>query len=147
LLPKADAERIRAILSEHESSANALMSDEYVAAQEGDTVADAFQFIRGTPREPEAISYIYIVDTEERNLRGVVDLRDLVLAAPEARLGDIMTTSVVSVQEEDDRETIEELFAKYHYRILPVVDERDRLRGVIRYNDIMTGLVVLSKRG
>lgn len=147
LLPKADAERIRAILSEHESSANALMSDEYVAAQETDTVADTFQLLRSAPREPDAISYIYIVNAEQRFLRGVVDLRELVLAAPEARLGEIMTTPAVSVQEDDDRETIEELFAKYHYRILPVVDASDRLRGVIRYNDIMTGLVVLSRKG
>ena len=146
LLPNADADRIRAILSEHESSADALMSDEYLATQKEVTVAEVMDLIRVPRRDPEAISYIYVVDKDEKILQGIVDLRELVLAAPETRLGDIMVAPVVSAQKDDVRETIEELFAKYHFRMLPVVDAHEHLLGVIRYNDIMTGLVVLSKR-
>jgi Mg/Co/Ni transporter MgtE len=57
-----------------------------------------------------------------------------------------MVAPVVSAQEDDTRETLEELFVKYHFRMIPVVDARDRLIGIIRYNDIMTGLVILAKR-
>ena len=146
LLPREDADRITAIISEHETTAVTLMSDEYVAAQKEDTVGAILEQVRTPGHEPEAISYIYVIDKENKFLLGVVDLRELVLAAPETRLGDIMVTPVVSAQEDDVRDTIEELFAKYHFRMLPVVDTQDRLLGVIRYNDIMTGLVILAKR-
>jgi Mg/Co/Ni transporter MgtE len=146
LLPREDADRITAIISEHETIAATLMSDEYVAAQKEDTAGAILEQVRTPGHEPEAISYIYVIDKENKFLLGVVDLRELVLAAPETRLDDIMVTPVVSAQKDDVRDTIEELFAKYHFRMLPVVDAQDRLLGVIRYNDIMTGLVILAKR-
>ena len=146
LLPKKDADRIVAIINEHESMARSLMSDEYVAESKETTVATILEQIRTPGRDPEAISYIYVIDKENRFLHGVVDLRELVLAPPQTILGDIMVAPVVCAQEDDVRETIEELFAKYHFRIIPVVDLHDRLLGVIRYNDIMTGLVILAKR-
>ena len=146
LLPKEDADRISAIISEHETVARSLMSEEYVAASSDMTAGEAFDMIRAPGRVPEAISYIYVIDKESRFLQGVVDLRELIMAPSQTTLGEIMVTPVVSAQEDDVRETIEELFAKYHFRMLPVVDANDRLLGVIRYKDIMTGLVVLSKR-
>jgi Mg/Co/Ni transporter MgtE len=60
-----------------------------------------------------------------------------VLAPDDARLGDVMAAPVVSAQDDDTRDTIEELFDKYHFRMVPVVDSRDHLMGIIRYNDIM----------
>jgi magnesium transporter len=78
-------------------------------------------------------------------LVGVIDLRDLVLAPDTARLGDIMITSVVVAEEETTRDDLEEMFAKYHFRMIPVVDVQDRLIGVIHYNDIIQGLVMRAR--
>ena len=69
----------------------------------------------------------------------LVDLRDLVLAADETTLGDIMISPVVAAQENDLRDDLEKMFEKYGFGMIPVVDEQDRLFGVIRYNDIMKG--------
>jgi Mg/Co/Ni transporter MgtE len=56
------------------------------------------------------------------------------------KMSDIMVSPVVSAEEDDLREDLVELFAKYHYRMIPVVDPGDRMHGVIHYNDIMKGV-------
>jgi CBS domain-containing protein/sporulation protein YlmC with PRC-barrel domain len=140
LLPKEEAERIRAITSQEESTARAVMSTEYLAVNGGTLVGDLLTEIRTSQRPHESISYVYIV-APDRMLRGVVDLRDLVLANNDIPLEAIMNAPVVSIQEDDPLDDLAELFAKYHYRMIPVVDSEDRLLGVIHYNDIMKGLV------
>lgn len=137
LLPEEETQRINAIISAHETSAVSLMSDDFLTAQKEMTAAQAIQHIRKSATDPETISYLYVVTPEDNTLLGVVDLRELILAPDTARLGDIMVAPVVAAQDDDTRDTIEELFVKYHFRMVPVVDARDRLMGIIRYNDIM----------
>ena len=71
----------------------------------------------------------------------MVDLRELVLANDDLPLGDVMVAPVVAAESDDVREDLQELFAKYHYRMIPVVDREDRMLGVIHYKDIMKGIV------
>ena len=137
LLPEAENKRIKAIISAYETSAVSLMSDNFLTIGRDMTAAQAIQHIRQSATDPETISYLYVITPKERTLLGVVDLRELVLAPDDARLGDIMGAPVVSAQDDDTRDTIEELFVKYHFRMVPVVDTRDHLMGIIRYNDIM----------
>lgn len=68
---------------------------------------------------------------------GIVDLRDLVLSPDNTPLNDLMATSVVAADEDTTRDDLEELFAKYHHRMMPVVDIQDRLLGVVQYDDIV----------
>jgi magnesium transporter len=145
LLPQDEAVRIRAILSEREATARALMSIDYVTARPEETVGEVLDRIRRSAREPEVVSYIYVVDGVGGVLQGVVDLRDLVLAADHMPLSELMASPVVSAEEDDLREDLEEVFAKYHFRMVPVVDPRDRILGVIYYNDIMKGLVMRAR--
>jgi len=144
LLPTAMAERIRSVISDRESTAGALMSTDCVVAAKEVKAGDMLREIRTSNREHEAISYVYVVGLE-RTLLGVVDLRDLVLAADDMPLGELMTSPVVAAEEDDIREDIVDLFAKYHYRMLPVVDPHDRLLGVIHYKDIMKGLITRAQ--
>jgi magnesium transporter len=108
-------------------------------------IADALKLIRSSNYDHDMISYVYVVAGPQKVLLGVVDLREMVLAKDEMSLGDLMVSPVVSAEADDVREDLAELFAKYHYRMLPVVDERDNLLGVIHYNDIMKGLVARVK--
>ncbi|MFA5866139.1 MAG: CBS domain-containing protein [Phycisphaerae bacterium] len=144
LLPKDVAERIDNILSEQEATARNLMSSSYVAVHGEMKVAEAITMLRSPDRDPDSISYLYIINPE-RVVLGIVDLRDLVLASPDATLAEIMASPVVSAEEDDVREDLTELFAKYHYRMIPVVDVQDHLLGVIKYKDIMKGLVTRAK--
>jgi len=145
LLPPEQATRLRAILSEREATARALMSSEFLAVPRERTIGEVLREIRDSGREPEAISYVYVVADEQRTLVGVLDLRDLLLARDETSVTEVMAAPVITAEEEDLREDIEALFAKYHFRMLPVADRKDHLLGVIRYNDIMRGVVTRVK--
>ena len=145
MLPPDTAKRLHAILSEREVTADSLMTPDYLAVGRERRVGDVLAEIRGSGRESDAISYVYVIESEERVLEGVVDLRDLVLAKDDALIGEIMVSPVVSAEAEDLRDDVQELFAKYHFRLLPVVDHRDRLLGVVRYNEVMKGVVTKVK--
>ncbi len=140
LLPPATGERIRAILAEREVTARSLMSADYVAVRKGTTVKEALERIRGSKLEPRSVSYVYVVDEDGQTLAGVVDLRELLLATDGSTVDAVMASPVVSAEDNDVREDLEDLFAKYHYRLIPVVDPKDRILGVVRFNDVMKGL-------
>lgn len=136
LVPEDEAKRVRAILAEREATAAALMSDDYVAVPVGARVGTVIAQLRASGREPKSISYLYIV-SPEHVLLGVVDVRELVLAADDAEMGTIMTSPVAAAEETLPRDDLEELLGKYHFRMLPVVDVKDHLKGVVLYNDLV----------
>jgi magnesium transporter len=145
LLPKDQADKLAAMLSEREATAKLLLSAEFVTMQKETPVGDALRQVRTSGATHSMISYIYIISPLEKLLLGVVDIRDLVLASDQQTLGDLMTSPVVSADESDTREDLADLFAKYHYRMVPVVDAHDHLLGVVHYNDVMKGLVTRAK--
>ncbi len=135
LLPEEEAERLEQVLHEHEAEAQKLMSSDYLAFPEEATIGDTLQKIRSSGMDPETISYVYVV--AEQVLTGVVDIRELILSTDNSKLGDIMSTAVVSAEEDKTRTDLEEIFEKYNFRMVPVVDKQDHLLGIIRYNDLM----------
>lgn len=144
LLPKEDAARIQAIVSDREATAKVLMSGDYVACPKEAKAGEVLRKIRGSKRDHEGITYIYVVNGDN-TLLGVVDLRDLVLAADEVTLADLMVSPAVGAEADDVREDLVEMFVKYHFRMIPVVDRADRLLGVLHYKDIMKGLVARTR--
>ncbi|MGO9139024.1 MAG: magnesium transporter MgtE N-terminal domain-containing protein [Syntrophales bacterium] len=140
LLTKEQADRVRAILSEREATAKGMMSSDFLTMSGEITVSEALTKIRLSSMEPESISYIYVVGENGQPLLGVIDLRELVLASDGLKLGDIMVEPVVTAEEDDVQDDLSEMFAKYLYRMIPVVDSQDNILGVIRYNDIMKGV-------
>jgi magnesium transporter len=145
LLSKEQADRVRDIMSEREVTARDIMSANFLTVYRNDRAGDVLEKIRHSAQEPESISYVYVVNGDGKTLLGVVDLRDLVLAANHMALGEIMISPVVTAEEDDLQEDVAEMFAKYHYRLIPVVDGQDRILGVINYNDIMKGVVTRAK--
>lgn len=139
LLPPEQAERVKAILSEREASAGGMMATDFLAMSKETSVREAIAAIRLSQLEPGSISYLYIVTGANRTLLGVVDVRELLLSADPLTLGDIMVAPVVTAADDDVMDDLEEIFVKYHYRMLPVVNAEDALLGIIRYNDIMKG--------
>jgi magnesium transporter len=145
LLPRETADRIRAIMSEREVTARALMSTDFVSAVKEAKVGQVLHEIRTSKREHDSIAYVYVIVPDSKVVVGVVDLRELVLAADEMPLSDLMASPVVAAEQDDTREDVAELFARYHFRLLPVVDVHDVILGVIRYKDIMSGLTTRAK--
>jgi magnesium transporter len=121
------------------------MSNDYVAMGTEKKVGEVLAELRRSGRERHTISYVYVVDEGKKTLRGVVDLRDLVLAKDDVPLREMMSSPVISVDDNDPRDDLHPLFAKYHFRMLPVVDVRDNILGVIRYGDVMKNFPVRGR--
>ncbi|MGC9195851.1 MAG: magnesium transporter MgtE N-terminal domain-containing protein [Syntrophobacteraceae bacterium] len=145
LLEVRVAEKVRSILSEREAEADDIMSQDFVAVRKDARAGEVLENIRKAGHERSAISYLYVVNGEDPTLIGVVDLRELVLASDTTVIGDIMVAPVVAAEKDAGREDLVEMFAKYHYRMLPVVNSEDQILGVINYNDVMKGIVLRPK--
>ncbi len=117
-----------------EDSAGSLMTNEYVYLKPRLTVSQAFDVIRNTGIDKETIYTCYVI-SGEKQLEGVVTIRELLLADPNAKVGDIMNTNVIHAHTLDDREEVAKLFSKYDMISLPVVDNEERLVGIITVDD------------
>ncbi|HEX7547400.1 MAG TPA: CBS domain-containing protein, partial [Candidatus Methylomirabilis sp.] len=137
LLPDESVRRITTILAAREAKASDLLSGEVVSFSKEAKVREVLEYIRRSGLEPHHLSYAYVVAPESKLLQGIVDLRELLLAGDAITLGEIMAFPVVSAEQDDTQEDLEQIFAKYHYRMIPVVDAQDRILGIIRYKDIM----------
>ncbi len=138
LLPKEMADEVAEILSLDESVAESAMSDAFIAMPPATRVGDMLREIRASNRDHDSITYLYVVDADQV-LLGVADLRDIVLANDETTLGELMIETVVCAGPDDAREDLADLFARYHFRLLPIVDDQHRLMGVVYFKDVMKG--------
>ena len=141
LLNTQVAEKVRIVLADPEPEADDIMSQDYVVMPKEAKVGDVLDSIRRLDREPRSVSYVYVVSEDTRTLIGVVDLRKLVLADDNTALEDIMISPAVTADKDDSREDLAEIFSRYHYRMIPIVNNEDHILGVIYYNEIMKGLV------
>jgi len=140
LVAKADREDIRRLLSYPEDSAGAMMTTDYAWLPSDLTVAQAIEDLRKQASDKETIYYIYVLD-ENRRMLGFVSLRNLILAKPIAKVGDIMQTEVISVRVDADREEVAKLLQRYDFLAIPVVDEQHRLVGIITHDDAIDVVV------
>jgi magnesium transporter len=152
-LPATVAARLVAALSQRErdlttvllgypaESAARHMSPEYVSLRASMTVAEALEKIRRVGPEAETVYALPVID-DTRRLVGVVGLRRIVVGEPDRLVGDVMRTDVVSVAAEDDREVAARLVGDAGLIALPVVDNEDRLIGVLTFDDAMEILEV-----
>jgi magnesium transporter len=119
--------------------ASTLMGKRFLSFAKDTKAGDVIRGLRTITRDHRNIFYLYVVAGEVQTLLGVVDLRDLVAAPEDAVLGDLMISPVVNVPADALREDLIALFARYQFRMLPVVNPQDHLLGIVRYRDIMRG--------
>jgi magnesium transporter len=136
LVAKADREDIRRLLSYPEHSAGSVMTTDYASLPAEITVSDALSRLRQQAPQKETIYYIYVLD-EDRHLIGFVSLRDLIMARPSARLSELMQKDVIFVRVDQDQELVAQLLARYDFLAIPVVDDQNRLVGIITHDDVI----------
>jgi len=136
LIAQAERNDIRKLLSFPEESAGAIMTTEYASLPEQITVREALERLRKQAPDRETIYYIYIID-EQRHLLGFISLRDLILARPDRILSEIVTRDVISVRVDDDQEYVAGELQKYNFIAIPVVDNENRLVGIVTHDDAM----------
>lgn len=118
------------------NSAGSIMTIEYVDLKKEMTVKEALRHIKKTGLSKETVYTCYVTD-KKRVLEGIVSLRTLVVSDEDEILENIMEKDVIKVNTHDDQESVAAVFKKYGFLALPVVDNENRLIGIITVDDIM----------
>ena len=124
------------LLGYPENSAGRVMSPEVVNLKANQTVGDALARLRRSGGSPETIIALPVTD-DQRRLQGTIGLGDLVLAAPDSLVGDVMDTDGYSARVDQDQEEAARLIQEADLLALPVVDAEGRLVGIITVDDAM----------
>ena len=138
ILKNTDAEtrkQINAILDYPTDSAGSVMTTEYVYLHKNMTTKEALDWIRKVGVVKETIYTCYI--TESRKLIGFVTILDLVTADEDATIESIMDSNVKFVYTHEDREDVAKKFSKYDFLAMPVVDNEERMVGIITFDDVL----------
>ena len=129
-------ELINQFLKYRPHSAGSIMTAEFVDLRKTMLVSEAFQRIRRTALDKETVYTCYVIDANRR-LEGVITVRELFLADEDAVIGDIMERNVIAAHTSDDQEEVAALLSRYNFISLPVVDDEQRLVGIVTFDDVM----------
>lgn len=127
---------INSLLKYPEDSAGSIMTVEYVDLRAYMSVSDAIDRIRQTGVDKETINTCYVTDAQ-KHLLGIVTLREIILAKTDENIKDLMTENVITFHTLDDQEEVAKQFQKYDFGAMPVVDNENRLVGIITVDDVM----------
>jgi magnesium transporter len=128
-------EQVEGLLRFPPDTAGGIMTPDFFALADSESASDAIADVRQR-YDVEIVSYLYVTDAEG-HLAGVVSLRQLLLAAPETPLSDIMNRRIVSVRTDTPQHLVAELVDKYQLLALPVVDEHGMLVGMVTIDDVI----------
>ena len=131
-----DAEDVKELLAYEDNTAGGFMTTEYVAISKDVTAQEAIEKIREIEPSAETVYYIYVVDSSE-HLAGVISLRDLIIAPPLTRVEEFMVSKVVHVHLDAAIEEIAQAMSDYNLLAIPVVDDENRLQGIITVDDAL----------
>src|SRR5205809_3353856 len=135
LVQKRPGDELGDLLEYPEQTAGRIMNPKVFALSEDMTVGEAISALQGS-RDVEMVFYLYVVDAR-RHLVGVVSLRRLLLVPPPTPLKRLMTTDLTSVRTDTDQEEAARPVASYNLLAIPVVDEENKLVGVITVDDVI----------
>ena len=117
-------------------TAGRLMTTEFIDLKEFHSAEQALEIVRRRSGSTETIYSLYVTDGA-RKLTGILSLRDLVVAEPEARIGEVMTREVISVSTDTDQEEVARAIQRYDFLAMPVVDLEQRLVGIVTVDDVI----------
>ena len=135
LMRRKESGQVESLLEYGEQTAGRIMNPAVFALNEDLTVGEAITALQGS-RDVEMVFYLYVVDVR-RHLVGVTSLRRLLLVSPETPLKRIMTPDVISVRVDTDQEEVARQVASYNLLAVPVVDEENKLVGVVTVDDVI----------
>jgi len=133
---KEERKLINTFLHYPDNSAGSLMTPEYISLDKDMTVRDALAHIKREGMDSETVYTCYVKD-KDRTLLGILSLRTLVISDDSVPLVELMHTDFVAVNVFDDQENVSNLFKKYGFLAMPVVDNENRLVGIITVDDIL----------
>ena len=135
-MKKAESEEVEDLLRYDDDTAGGIMVPDFIALKEDVTAREAIESLQKEHSDVEMAFYLYVVD-EYGKLVGVSSLRQLVVVAPDTPLKEFMSTDVFSVQTDMDQEEVARIVARYDILAVPVVDDANRLVGVVTVDDVI----------
>jgi len=136
MLDEVTRREVKALLAYKEDVAGGLMSPRFVRLRPEMTVDEAIAYVRRQAAQVDSIHYAYVLDGEQR-LLGVLGFRDLLAAASNQLVREVMRTDFVAVTEEVDQEEVARLFEDWRLVAIPVVDAEGRMQGIVTVDDIV----------
>ena len=145
----SDRALINQLLNYPEDSAGSIMTTEYVDIRENMTVAQAMAHIKQTGIHKETIYTCYVTErrrligivTERRRLIGIVSAKDLMTTDDDVQIKDLMETEIISVGTHTDKEDVAQLFTRYDFLAIPVLDAEGLMVGIVTFDDAMDVMV------
>lgn len=135
-MDEIEATEVKDLMRYPDDTAGAVMTTEFVVLQADKTVGATLEELRDLGPEAETIYYLYVIDTQGR-LVGVVSLRDLIVSPLDHLIADIMGKRIVSANVMADQEDLARTVQKYDLLALPVIDDEEKLLGIITVDDVM----------
>lgn len=135
-LPHKFSEEVRELLTYNEDTAGGIMTPVVMTVNVDMTVEEVLSSIREqVQQENLELYYVYVVD-KQNHLLGVISLRKLLTSSVNQKVEDIMITDIVRLHVDDFQDYIADIFMKYQYNAMPVVDLYNRLKGMITWDDV-----------
>ncbi len=140
MLPVSQRTKVRALLGYDPAEAGGLMSPDFVALAQFTTVRDALQAVRASTIEPEVLTAVF-VDSAEGKLEGSVPIAALVRAGPHQQLGELVKHDLPTLRPDAPFEEVARLMADFNLTCVPVVDEQERMLGVVTVDDVLEAML------
>ena len=134
LMGVEDAAEIRQLLGYKDGTAGGMMTTQFVAVREDDTVGETIEVLRELPEDHPSVHYVYVLDEYDK-LVGIVSLRTLVLTDDAKPIGSVMYKDLITATPDETEEDVSADIFKYELTAMPVVDEHGALLGIVTVDD------------
>ena len=139
-MKRSEANKLRELMGYEEDTAGGLMTTRYIAFKENLVIKDIMSKIKIIAPKTEVIEKIFVLN-DKRELIGEADLRDILISSDDIPLSEITSENVVSVYPETDQEEVAMLVSKYDLKVIPVINRRGNILGIITVDDIIDVIV------
>ncbi|AKP68185.1 magnesium transporter [Companilactobacillus ginsenosidimutans] len=135
-MPTSDANNLRGLLHYDTETAGGIMTTDFVQFDQEITAGQAIKNLRQFAETAETIYYLYILD-ENKDLVGVMSLRDLIMQKSQTVLKTVMNTDLITVNVDDEQAEVAQVFRSYEFLACPVVDHSNKLVGIVTVDDVI----------
>jgi len=138
-MEKDEADDIKQLLKYEKGSVGSLMTTDVVTVAKDNSVIDVFERLKHSEVDAETFYYLYVTDSNKQ-LLGVVSLRELIISDPECRMDEIMNAGIISVSANTNQSEVIQIIRKYALLAVPVVTENYELLGIVTFDDVLSYL-------
>ncbi len=137
LMGVEDAKEITSLLGYRDETAGGMMTTQFMAMYESDTVGDTIEILRNLDKDFPTVHYVYVLEDDTEKLVGVLSMRTLVISHNNRALKEVMYADIISVLPDEDEDDVAADISKYNLLAMPVCDESGRMLGLVTVDDAL----------